>query len=278
MLTLAASYEPLSNLIGNSLSRMLVDDRYYGNLSGGALTARDALHDVLRNEPPMANYSAHYPRRDVYFHGVWLRAGQLVLVSYAAASTQSGRSAPGESTGAAGSGGGAHLAWAAGPHACPAQQQPALLIATTAIERLTAWLSDIELTVRYDELSWRPGPFHARAGLAAGAVQPRQPGPGGRPPLARRRRGPARTGPGPSRVRAAVCRPSARADRRRCPGRGAPHGPRAGAAVEGTCVQREFPPPWRLRSGLPGALRPTPSATVRCPSEFEGFVERPPLG
>ncbi|MFE9389727.1 cytochrome P450 [Streptomyces sp. NPDC006784] len=164
VLTLGASYEPLSNLIGNALSRMLVDDRYYGNLSGGALTARDALHDVLRNEPPMANYSAHYPRRDVYFHGVWLRAGQLVLVSYAAASTQSGRSAPGESTGAAGSGGGAHLAWAAGPHACPAQQ-PALLIATTAIERLTAWLSDIELTVPYDQLAWRPGPF--QRGLVA---------------------------------------------------------------------------------------------------------------
>ncbi|WP_229375963.1 cytochrome P450 [Streptomyces spirodelae] len=158
VVTLGASYEPLSNLIGNALSRMLVDDRYYGNLSGGALTARDALHDVLRNEPPMANYSAHYPRHDVYFHGVWLRAGQLVLVSYAAASTQTGRSAPGESIGAAASGGGAHLAWAAGPHACPAQQ-PALLIATTAIERLTAWLSDIELTVRYDQLQWRPGPF-----------------------------------------------------------------------------------------------------------------------
>ncbi|WP_247746503.1 cytochrome P450 [Streptomyces oryzae] len=161
---LGASYEPLSNLIGNALSRMLVDDRYYGNLSGGALTARDALHDVLRNEPPMANYSAHYPRRDIYFHGVWLRAGQLVLVSYAAASTQSGRAAPGESTGAAGSGGGAHLAWAAGPHACPVQQ-PALLIATTAIERLTAWLSDIELSVPYDQLKWRPGPF--QRGLVA---------------------------------------------------------------------------------------------------------------
>ena len=155
---LGASYEPLSNLIGNALSRMLVDDRYYGNLSGGALTARDALHDVLRNEPPMANYSAHYPRQDVYFHGAWIRAGQLVLVSYAAASTQRGRAAPGESTGAAGSGGGAHLAWAAGPHACPVQQ-PALLIATTAIERLTAWLSDIELSVAYDQLNWRPGPF-----------------------------------------------------------------------------------------------------------------------
>lgn len=164
VLTLAASYEPLSNLIGNALSRMLVDDRYYRDLSGGALTPRDALADVLRNEPPMANYSAHFPKRDVYFHGHWLRAGQLVLVSYAAATTQAGRAAPGESTGAAASGGGAHLAWAAGPHACPAQQS-ALLIATTAIERLTAWLSDIRLSVRYEELRWRPGPF--QRGLVA---------------------------------------------------------------------------------------------------------------
>jgi cytochrome P450 len=164
LVMLGASYEPLSNLIGNALSRMLVDDRYYGSLSGGALTARDALHDVLRNEPPMANYSAHFPRHDVYFHGVWLRANQLVLVSYAAASTQSGRFAPGESPAASASGGGAHLAWAAGPHACPVQQ-PALLIATTAIERLTAWLSDIELTVPYDQLQWRHGPF--RRGLVS---------------------------------------------------------------------------------------------------------------
>lgn len=164
VVTLGVGYQPLSNLIGNALSRMLVDDRYYGNLSGGALTARDALHDVLKNEPPMANYSAHYPKRDVYFHGVWLRAGQLVLVSYAATSTQGGRTAPGEGAGATGSGGGAHLAWAAGPHACPVQQ-PALLIATTAIERLTAWLSDIELTVPYDQLKWRHGPF--QRGLVA---------------------------------------------------------------------------------------------------------------
>jgi cytochrome P450 len=163
-LTMAAGHQALANLIGNALSRMLVDDRYYSDLSGGALTARDAIHDVLQNDPPMGNYSAHFPKRDVYFHGVWLRAGQLVLVSYAAASTQRGRAKPGESAGASGSGGGAHLAWAAGPHACPVQQ-PALLITMTAIERLTAWLSDIELTVPYDQLVWRPGPF--QRGLAA---------------------------------------------------------------------------------------------------------------
>ncbi|WP_308416854.1 cytochrome P450 [Streptomyces sp. AJS327] len=159
VLTMAAGLEPATNLIGNALARMLSDDRYYSTLSGGGLTPRDAIHDVLHNEPPMSNYSAHFPRRDIYFHGTWIRAGQLVMVSYAAANTQRGRTAPGQTGGAKGSGGGAHLAWAAGPHTCPVPHHAALL-AMTAIERLTAWLSDIELTVGHDQLVYRHGPFH----------------------------------------------------------------------------------------------------------------------
>ncbi|MFF9479923.1 cytochrome P450 [Streptomyces sp. NPDC014733] len=162
VVTLAAGNEPLSNLIGNALSRMLSDDRYYSTLSGGALTAQDAINEVLWNDPPMANYSAHYPRRDVFFHGTWVRAGQLVLVSYAAANTQFGAVALDDRSGS-----GAHLAWAAGPHMCPVQRH-ALVIATTAIERLTAWLSDIELAVPAEALTWRPGGFQrALAALPA---------------------------------------------------------------------------------------------------------------
>ncbi|WP_367125121.1 cytochrome P450 [Streptomyces phytohabitans] len=159
VLTVTMGHTATANLIGNALARMLSDDRYYGSLSGGGLTARDALHDVLHNDPPLANLSPHFARHDTDLHGTPVRAGQLVLVSYAAANTQRGRTRPGESGGAGGSGGGAHLAWAAGPHACPVQN-PALLVATTAIERLTAWLSDIELTVPHPELAWRQGPFH----------------------------------------------------------------------------------------------------------------------
>jgi len=159
VLTMGAGHEPTTNLIGNALARMLTDDRYYSTLSGGALTPRDAIHDVLQNEPPMANYSAHFPKRDVYFHGMWIRTGQLVLISFAAANTQHGRAQAGTGGGAGGSGGGAHLAWSAGPHSCPVQRS-ALLIATTAIERLTAWLSDLELTVAHDRLVYRQGPFH----------------------------------------------------------------------------------------------------------------------
>ncbi|MFG2285436.1 cytochrome P450 [Streptomyces sp. NPDC048595] len=153
VVTMAAGNEPLANLIANALSRMLSDDRYYSTLSGGALTVQDAINEVLWNDPPMGQYSAHYARRDVFFHGTWVRKGQLVLVSYAAANTQFG-----EVTQDSGSGSGAHLTWASGPHACPVPRH-ALVIATTAIERLTAWLSDIELAVPLEELSWRPGAF-----------------------------------------------------------------------------------------------------------------------
>lgn len=163
ILTMGAGNEPLANLIGNALSRMLSDDRYYNTLSGGALTAHDAINEVLWNDPPLTNYSAHFPVRDVFFHGTWVRKGQLVMVSYAAANSQfdtTGQEGPG-------SGGGSHLSWAAGPHACPVKRH-ALLIATTAIERLTAWLSDIELAVDARELTWRNGAFHrALAALPA---------------------------------------------------------------------------------------------------------------
>ncbi|MFG2137446.1 cytochrome P450 [Streptomyces sp. NPDC048650] len=163
ILTMAAGNEPLTNLVGNALSRMLSDDRYYNTLSGGALTAQDAINEVLWNDPPMTNYSPHYARRDVFFHGTWVRQGQLVLVSYAAANGQFGVTTLDQTR----TGGGSHLAWASGPHACPVQRH-ALVIATTAIERLTAWLSDIELAVVPEQLVWRPGAFHrALAALPA---------------------------------------------------------------------------------------------------------------
>ncbi|MFD7921364.1 cytochrome P450 [Streptomyces sp. NPDC059740] len=152
--TLVAGQEPTTALISNALSRMLSNPAYYSSLSSGALTARDAINTVLRVEPPVANLSAHYPRHNVRFHGTWIPADSLVLVSFAAANAESDAML-GENR----SDGGAHLAWAAGPHACPVKQ-PALLIATAAIERLTSHLYDLELGVPRHKLEWRPGPFH----------------------------------------------------------------------------------------------------------------------
>ncbi|WP_335939218.1 cytochrome P450 [Streptomyces sp. PTD5-9] len=156
-LLMSAGHDPTTNLIGNALLHMLTDARYAGSLHGGAMTAHEAIDEVLWHDPPLANLSAHYPRHDTEFHGVRLRAGQLILVSYAAANAQSEESGlPGP---AARSGSSAHLAWSAGPHRCPAKQ-PALLITMTAIEQLTSQLCDIGLSVPVEGLMWRPGPFH----------------------------------------------------------------------------------------------------------------------
>ncbi|WP_405939321.1 cytochrome P450 [Streptomyces sp. NBC_00726] len=155
-LVMSAGNDPMTNLIGNATLHMLTDERYAGSLHGGAMTAHEAINEVLWRDPPIANLAAHYPRHDTEFHGVRLSAGQLVLVSYAAANSQS---PPPASDDGLRSGASAHLAWSAGPHRCPAKQ-PALLIAMTAIEQLTSLLCDARLAVPPDELLWRPGPFH----------------------------------------------------------------------------------------------------------------------
>ncbi|MEV7782795.1 cytochrome P450 [Kitasatospora sp. NPDC088351] len=155
-LTMIAGHQPTTNLIGNALLRLLTDARYAGSLFGGAMTAYQAIDEVLWHEPPLANFSAHYPRYDITFHGREIAAGSLLLVSYAAANS---RAAPDTDGGELRSGESAHLAWAAGPHACPARD-PALLIAITAIEQLTSRLSDLALSTPADDLFWRPGPFH----------------------------------------------------------------------------------------------------------------------
>ncbi|MEU5050477.1 cytochrome P450 [Streptomyces sp. NPDC021096] len=150
---IGAGTEPQQNLIANALRLLLSDDRFAGDLAGGSMPVEDALDEVLWLDPPMANYGVHYPVEDLDFGGVPLRAGEPVVVSFAAANTDpalhSGRR----------TGNRAHLAWSAGPHHCPAKDS-ARLIAAAAVEKLLDRLPDVELAVPADRLVWRPGPFH----------------------------------------------------------------------------------------------------------------------
>ncbi|MEU4172844.1 cytochrome P450 [Streptomyces sp. NPDC026665] len=148
-----ASTEPGSNLIANSLRLLLVDSRFSGSLSGGTLQIGDAVDEVLWKDPPMANFCVHYPVHDVLLDGVWLRAGDPVVISLAASNTDPALLTHDRT------GNRAHLSWGAGLHSCPAQQE-ARLIAEIAIERLLDRLPDLSLAVPVDTLTWRPGPFH----------------------------------------------------------------------------------------------------------------------
>ncbi|MEV7611811.1 cytochrome P450 [Streptomyces sp. NPDC089799] len=149
-LLLVAGNEPLRNLIGNTLHRLLTHDAYAHK--GGLID--EALDDTLWENPPMQNLAPHYPAADTEFGGQVLRAGELVLVSFAAANTGPDLTAAREAGSSR-----AHLAWSAGPHACPSKE-PARQISLTAIESLFNRLPDVELAVPEDSLIWRPGPFN----------------------------------------------------------------------------------------------------------------------
>ncbi|MEU5256621.1 cytochrome P450 [Streptomyces longwoodensis] len=149
-LLMVGGNEPLRNLIGNTLYRLLTHDAYAHQ--GGLID--EAIDDTLWENPPMSNLAPHYPVADMEFGGTRLQAGDLLLVSFAAANTGPALTAARQ----AGSNR-AHLAWSAGPHACPSKE-PARQITVTAIENLLNKLPDVELAVPADSLTWRPGPFN----------------------------------------------------------------------------------------------------------------------
>jgi cytochrome P450 len=161
-LLLGAGTEPLRNLIGNTLHRLLTHDRAYQDI-------RNAINDTLWHNPPIANFAPHYPAADTMLAGQKVMAGDLVMVSFAAANTGLALTeALGEGSNRA------SLAWSAGPHSCPSRG-PATHIAITAIENLLSHFPDVELAVPQTLLTWRPGPFHRALNVLPVRFNPAQP-------------------------------------------------------------------------------------------------------
>ncbi|WP_280491285.1 cytochrome P450 [Nocardia asiatica] len=162
-----AGIEPQQNLIVNTLLLILTDERFGGSVLGGSLSTRDALDEVLFNDPPMANFCFSFPKQPILIDDVWLPAHQPVVISIAACNTDPAISAERYT------GNRAHLAFGGGPHVCPASSL-AYLIAQDAIDQLLDALPELRLAVPAEELSWRPGPFH-RALTALPVVFPESP-------------------------------------------------------------------------------------------------------
>ncbi|MEU7583520.1 cytochrome P450 [Streptomyces sp. NPDC041068] len=148
-----AGIEPLTNLIANTVLKILTDDQFSGDLHAGGSSVREALDTVLYTDPPLANYCISYPPHPVDVDGYLLPAHQPVLISMTACNNDP---ALGEQRIASNR---AHLSWSTGPHACPARPH-AYLIAETAIAHLLDALPEMDLAAAPGELVWRPGPFH----------------------------------------------------------------------------------------------------------------------
>ncbi|MFB6520097.1 cytochrome P450 [Streptomyces sp. NPDC056401] len=144
---LSGGTAPLTAAIGTSSALYLGDEWQLG------LPVEDAVSQTLWNFAPISNYAAHYPTHDVEIGGRVIRANDPILVSFAAANTDPKLTEHREQLSAK-----AHLAFGAGPHACPAKD-PAFMIAVTAVEALLNQLHDVELRVPFKALTWAPSPW-----------------------------------------------------------------------------------------------------------------------
>ncbi len=147
-----AVIELQQNLIANTLLLILTEDRFGGSVLGGSLSTRDALDEVLFDNPPMANFLITYPRQPILIEDVWLPAHQPVVISIAACNHDPAIRSDDHR------GNRSHLSWGLGQRSCPAQT-PAYLVAQEAIDLLLDALPEMEVDLPGGP-DWRPGPFH----------------------------------------------------------------------------------------------------------------------
>ncbi|MEU5164244.1 cytochrome P450 [Streptomyces sp. NPDC020875] len=144
---LSGGTAPLTAAIGTSTALYLAEEWQTG------LPVEDAVSQALWNYAPIANYAAHYPTHDVELGDRTIRANDPIVISFAAANTDPRLTAHREQLS-----GKAHLAFGAGPHACPAKD-PAFMIAVAAVETLLNRLPDVEVRVPFKDLNWAPTPW-----------------------------------------------------------------------------------------------------------------------
>ncbi|WP_367320709.1 cytochrome [Streptomyces sp. HUAS ZL42] len=144
------------------------------SLSAGQLG--ETVNRAALANPPVANMCFRFAARDVRLGDFWVRAGDLVSPSAAAAHRELQAVGSSHMIGAAVSTR-AHLGWGAGPHQCPsAARELGGLIVSTAVGRVFDHFTKAELTLPADQLPWRSGPvvrglrvLPVRYELAAGA-------------------------------------------------------------------------------------------------------------
>lgn len=138
----------LEVLRGNATVRRSVSDGHLG----------ETFHRVALVNPPVANMCFRFAAGDVRLGAFWIRAGDVVSPSAAAAHQDLltiGTSPLGDATASTR----AHLGWGAGQHQCPgAARELAGMIVTTAVGRIFDHFTKAELTLPADQLPWRSGP------------------------------------------------------------------------------------------------------------------------
>ncbi|WP_037683306.1 cytochrome P450 [Streptomyces griseus] len=152
------------------------------SLSAGQLG--ETVNRAALANPPVANMCFRFAARDVRLGDFWVRAGDIVSPSAAAAHQDLLALGSSHMVGTTASTR-AHLGWGAGSHQCPkAARELGTQIVTTAVGRIFDHVTKVELTLPHDQLPWRSGPvvrglrlLPVRYELAAPASSTRRPEP-----------------------------------------------------------------------------------------------------
>lgn len=153
LLIIAAADDPVTHLTGNTIRMLLTTPESRAALTTSPGLISEAVNTALWTTPPLQTLVGRYPVRDVELAGVPIRAGECLVLGFAAASLDLAQHSDADTM----STNRAHLTWGVGPHSCPLRgQDMALAIAETAVERLLRRLPDVALAVPPEQLRWRP--------------------------------------------------------------------------------------------------------------------------
>ncbi|WP_330455707.1 cytochrome P450 [Streptomyces sp. NBC_00820] len=170
LLVFGAAAPPAGKHIARGVQRYLTDERFSGSVHTGIRPVAAALEEVLWDDPPVANYCPLYAQGTQRIDHVLVEPGYPILCSFAAANRDPELAvAPDERVGNR-----AHLAFSAGPHACPAPGL-ARVISETAVERLLDRLTGLSLAIDADRIPPLPGTFLAGPAALPVRFQPHAP-------------------------------------------------------------------------------------------------------
>ncbi|MER6829458.1 cytochrome P450 [Streptosporangium sp. NPDC000563] len=154
IVVMIASHDSTANWIGSALRLMLVDDHFSMSLQGGRSSVGEALNEVLWKDPPTPNLPSRWAVQDCELAGRRIRRGDMLVLGVTAANADP------QVRPAAHAGSGAnraHMSFGHGEYGCPfPAPELAEIIAKTTVEVLLDRLPDVYLTVKPDELRWRP--------------------------------------------------------------------------------------------------------------------------
>ena len=143
---------PTSAWIASTLLRLVTDDRLRGDVESGVITVAEAANRVLWDDPPVHNVFMNWATAPTTLGQYEISAGDLVIVSMAASGLDPAvRPVEEEALRASR----AHLAWGAGPHACPSQELGTLIV-DCAVRRLLHRLPALRLAIDERDLAWGP--------------------------------------------------------------------------------------------------------------------------